>query len=83
MTGIPKETVRRHVASMSERGILLTTPKGVRAPNRLEDRKALAAILELVELHAACTEQLESLQAIAARPESSQVKSPAGTARRR
>ncbi len=83
VTGIPKETVRRHVASMSERGILLSTPKGVRAPNRLEDRKALAAILELVELHAACTEQLASLQAIVARPEPSPVKNRSGAARRR
>jgi hypothetical protein len=74
MTGIPKETVRRHVASMIGRGILLSTPKGVRAPSRLTERKALAAILELLELHAECTEQLGKLQAIVARPESSLVK---------
>jgi hypothetical protein len=83
MTGIPKETVRRHVASMSERGILISTPKGVRAPNRLEDRNALAAILELLELHAACTEQLEALQAIVTRSEPSQVRNRASVARRR
>ena len=83
ITGIPKETVRRHVASMIGRGILLSTPKGVRAPNRLEERKALAAILELLELHAACTEQLERLQALAARPQLSQVRNRAGAARRK
>jgi hypothetical protein len=83
VTGIPKETVRRHVASMIGRGILLSTPKGVRAPNRLEESKALAAILELLELHAACTEQLEALQAAVARPESSQARNRAGAARRK
>jgi hypothetical protein len=83
ITGIPKETVRRHVASMSGRGILVSTPKGVLAPNRLQERKALAAILELLELHAACTEQLERLQAIVARPESSQARNRAPAARRR
>jgi hypothetical protein len=83
ITGIPKETVRRHVASMVGRGILLSTPKGVRAPNRLTERKALAAILELLELHAECTEQLGKLQAIVARPEPSQVKIKTSAARRR
>jgi hypothetical protein len=83
ITGIPKETVRRHVASMTGRGILLSTPKGVRAPNRLEDRQALAAILELLELHAACTEQLDRLQAIVALPEPSQGRNRQGAARRR
>jgi hypothetical protein len=83
ITGIPKETVRRHVASMIERGILLSTPKGVRAPNRLAERKALAAILELLELHAECTEQLGRLQAIVVRPEPSQVKYRTSAARRR
>jgi hypothetical protein len=83
ITGIPKETVRRHVASMIGRGILLSTPKGVRAPNRLAERKALAAILELIELHAECTEQLGNLQAIVARPERSQGKNRTSAARRR
>jgi len=83
ITGIPKETVRRHVASMIGRGTLLSTPEGVRTPNRLEESKALAAILELLELHAACTEQLGGLQAIVARPEPSQVKNRASAARRR
>lgn len=69
ITGLPKETVRRRVASMIERGVLVSTPKGVRAPNRLAERKALAAILELLELHAQCTEQLGDLQAIVARQE--------------
>jgi hypothetical protein len=82
-TGIPKETVRRHVASMIGRGILLSTPKGVRAPNRLAERKALAAILELLELHAECTEQLAKLQAVVARPEPSQVEQRTSAARRR
>jgi hypothetical protein len=83
ITGIPKETVRRHVAGMVERGILLSTPKGVRAPNRLSERKALAAILELLELHAECTEQLAGLHAIVARPGPPQVKYRASAARRR
>lgn len=83
VTGIPKETVRRHVASMSGRGILISTPKGVLAPNRLQERKALAAFLELLELHAACTEQLERLQAIVPRPESSQPRNRAPAARRK
>lgn len=83
VTGIPQETVRRHVASMIGRGILLSTPQGVRAPNRLAEHKALAAVLELLELHAECTEQLGELQAIVARPEPSQVKSRTGAARRR
>jgi hypothetical protein len=83
VTGIPKETVRRHVASMTGRGILLSTPKGVRAPNRLAERQALEAILELLELHAECTEQLGKLQAIVARPVPSQVKSRTSAAHRR
>jgi hypothetical protein len=83
VTGIPKETVRRHVASMIGRGILLSTPKGVRAPNRLAERGALAAIVELLELHAECTEQLGRLQAIVARPGPSQVKHRTSAARRR
>jgi hypothetical protein len=81
VTGIPKETVRRHVASMSGRGILLSTPKGVVAPNRLEERKALAGIIELLELHAACTAQWGVWQAILARPESFPVRNRAGAAR--
>ena len=83
VTGIPKETVRRHVASMIGRGILLSTPKGVRAPNRLEESKALAAILELLELHAACTEQLATLQEAVARPEPSQARNRASVGRRK
>jgi len=82
MTGIPKETVRRHVASMIGRGVLLSTPNGVRAPNRLAERKALAAILELLELHVECTEQLGQLQAIVARPERSQAPNRTMAARR-
>jgi hypothetical protein len=65
VTGIPTETVRRHVESMVERGILVSTPKGVYAPNRLAERWATAATLKLIESHAACTEQLIALQAIA------------------
>jgi hypothetical protein len=64
VTGIPKETVRRHVDSMVRRGILLSMPRGVRARPGLADRKAMTAILRVVELHAACTEQLIKLGAI-------------------
>ncbi len=65
VTGIPTETVRRHVESMVERGILVSTPRGVYAPNRLTERWAAAATLKLIESHAACTERLIALQAIA------------------
>jgi hypothetical protein len=64
VTGIPKETVRRHVDSMVERGILLSMPRGVRARPGLADRTAVTAIQGLVELHAVCTEQLIELGAI-------------------
>jgi DNA-binding IclR family transcriptional regulator len=64
MTGIPKETVRRHVDSMVSRGILLSMPGGLRARPGLADRTAATAILRSVELHAACTEQLINLGAI-------------------
>lgn len=83
VTGIPKETVRRRVASMVERGVLTSTPKGVRAPNRLSERKALAAILELLDLHIQCTERLEQLQAIEAPPQRPQAASRNTVARRR
>jgi hypothetical protein len=83
ITGLPKETVRRRVTSMIERGVLISTPKGVRAPNRLAERKALAAILELLELHAECTEQLQDLQAIVARPERPRAPSRTTATRRR
>jgi hypothetical protein len=68
---------------MIGRGILVSTAKGVRAPNRLAERKALAAILELMELHAECTERLGELQAIVARPQRSQVQNTTSAARRR
>jgi hypothetical protein len=68
VTGIPTETVRRHVESMVERGILVSTPKGVRAPNRLTERWAAAATLRLIESHVDCTERLLALQAITAQP---------------
>ena len=68
MTGIPKETVRRHVDSMVRRGILLSMSRGVRAKPGLADRKAMTAILRVVELHAACTEQLIKLGAITTHP---------------
>jgi hypothetical protein len=83
ITGLPTETVRRHVANMIGRGILLSTAKGVRAPNRLAESKALAAILELLELHAECTEQLGRLQAIVARPERSEAPNRTTAARRK
>jgi hypothetical protein len=68
VTGIPTETVRRHVESMVKRGILVSMPKGVRAPNRLTERWAAAATLRLIESHLACTEKLIALQAIAPQP---------------
>jgi hypothetical protein len=68
VTGIPTETVRRHVDSMVERGILVSMPEGVRAPHRLAEGWAAAAILRLIESHVACTEQLMALQAIALQP---------------
>jgi hypothetical protein len=68
VTGLPTETVRRHVESMVERGILVSMPKGVRAPSRLTERWAAAATLRLIESHVACTERLLGLQAIAPQP---------------
>jgi hypothetical protein len=65
VTGIPTETVRRHVESMVDRGILVSTPLGVRAPNRLTEHWAAAAVLRLVDSHVSCTERLIALQAIA------------------
>jgi hypothetical protein len=65
VTNLPTETVRRHVASMVKRGILVSMPKGVRAPSRLTEDWALAATLRLIESHADCTEKLIALQAIA------------------
>jgi CRP-like cAMP-binding protein len=65
MTGIPKETVRRHVEGMIKRGILLAMPRGVRARPGLAGRKALRDVHRLVELHATCTELLIRLEAIA------------------
>ena len=64
VTGIPTETVRRHVERMIRRGILVSMPKGVHAPNRLAERWAASAVLRLIESHAGCTEQLVALQAI-------------------
>ena len=68
VTGIPKETVRRHVDSMVRRGILLSMSRGVRARPGLADRTAMTAILRVVELHAACTEQLLKLGALTTHP---------------
>lgn len=65
VTGVPTETVRRHVESMVERGILVSTPKGVCAPSRLHEGWATSAVLRLIESHAACTERLIELQAMA------------------
>jgi hypothetical protein len=39
----------------------------VRAPNRLGERWAAAAMLQLIESHAACTERLIALQALGLR----------------
>ena len=68
ITGLPTETVRRHVDSMVRRGLLVSLPKGVHAPNRLTEDWAAKATLRLVESHAACTEQLVELQAMTLRP---------------
>jgi hypothetical protein len=65
ITGLPTETVRRHVDSMVRRGILVGMPKGVLAPGRLHEGWAAGAVLRLLESHAACTEQLLALHAIA------------------
>jgi hypothetical protein len=65
VTGLPNETVRRHVDSMVRRRILVSMPKGVLAPSRLAEGWAVGATLRLIESHAACTEQLLALQAIA------------------
>jgi hypothetical protein len=66
VTGLPTETVRRHVDAMVRRGILVASPKGVLAPSRLNEEWAAGAVLRLLESHAACTEQLLALQAIEA-----------------
>jgi hypothetical protein len=65
ITRLPTETVRRHVDSMIKRGILVAMPRGVRVPNRMNERWASEATLQLIESHAACTEKLMALQAIA------------------
>jgi Winged helix-turn-helix DNA-binding len=75
VTGLPTETVRRHVDRMVERGILVSMPKGVLAPSRLTEGWVAAAVLRLLESHAACTEELLALQAIAAQaPRSDRAK---------
>jgi hypothetical protein len=68
ITGLPTETVRRHVASMVERGILVSARGGVRAPNRLTEPWAAAATLRLIASHVDCTEQLLALQAATLQP---------------
>jgi hypothetical protein len=67
ITGIPTETVRRHVDGMVRRGVLVSSPRGVHAPNRLAERRTLDTVLRLLELHAGCTERLLGLQVIAPR----------------
>jgi hypothetical protein len=68
VTGLPTETVRRHVESMVKRGILVSMPKGVHAPSRLAEHWAAAAVIRLIESHVGCTEQLVALQAIVPQP---------------
>ncbi|RPH43941.1 MAG: hypothetical protein EHM87_12120 [Burkholderiales bacterium] len=68
VTGLPTETVRRHVDGMVRRGVLVSTRKGVLAPNRLSEHWAAGAVLRLLEAHADCTEQLVALKAIAPPP---------------
>jgi len=67
VTGLPTETVRRHVESMVKRGILEAKPKGVHAPNRLKERWVAGATLRLIESHVACTERLIALGVLAPR----------------
>jgi hypothetical protein len=64
VTGIPTETVRRHVDSMLKRGILVSAPRGVLAPSRLTEPWAASATLRLIESHAGCTEELMAMGAI-------------------
>jgi hypothetical protein len=75
ITGLPKETVRRHVEGMVKRGILVSVPGGVLAPNRLTEPWAAVAARRLIESHVACTERLIALQAIAPQsPQSARTK---------
>jgi hypothetical protein len=53
---------------MVKRGILVSTPKGVLAPGRLNEDWAAAATLRLIESHAVCTEQLIALKAVMLQP---------------
>lgn len=69
MTGLPKETVRRHIEAMADRGLLVATPAGVHAaPGVLAKPGARAAVRRLVELQASYTDVLIELGAI--QPES-------------
>lgn len=68
VTGLPTETVRRHVERMLRRGILHAAPRGVLAPSRLAERWAETAILRLIESNVACTEALVTLQAVSPPP---------------
>jgi len=77
ITGIPTETVRRHVDGMVKRGILVSEPRGVRAPNRLDEAWAAPAMLRLLASHADCTERLIALQAISPSPPRSGKAKPA------
>jgi hypothetical protein len=77
VTGLPTETVRRRVASMVKRGVLVSIPKGVHAPSRLTERWAASATLRLIESHVACTEKLIALQAIAPQSPGSAKSKPA------
>lgn len=59
LTGLPKETVRRHVESMVARGLLQVSPKGVRAtPGALGKAGAKRAVRRLVESQVAHTDVL-------------------------
>jgi hypothetical protein len=68
ITGLPTETVRRHVEGMLRRGILVAAPKGVLAPSRLAEPWATAAVVRLIESTTDCTETLVALQAVVPRP---------------
>lgn len=65
ITGLPTETVRRHVDALIQNGMLVAMPKGVRAPNRMTERWVQGAVLQMLGSLADCTEKMMALQTIA------------------
>jgi hypothetical protein len=68
VTGLPTETVRRHVDGMVRRGILVAAANGILAPSRLNEGWAAGASLRLIESLTVCAEQLIALQAVTLQP---------------